>query len=293
MDFFANQLSADALVRSGGRGVVADSSSRVVSDLLRFDIGLHDWEVKPLTVEPHCLQIEENQIHPTRIEPSATNLEVVADPGNMVGTDTRPTKRVRSHYQESNALHRACCNPNVTVDDLAQILLQDPTSISRKLVISTTRPVYNPGIGEVEQRMLAEPYKYPLNLAIEHSASFDVVEMLMTSDPSVLLENDGVQGECSLLILLKRSPRSCVMLDLLLLQDPRCVMVIDRHQNTALHVACFYGASEEVLRHLCILQRHALWMRNFHGDTPLMVAQNRISVCSDAIVQFLWKMMEA
>ncbi|GKY97792.1 hypothetical protein MPSEU_000737400 [Mayamaea pseudoterrestris] len=206
------------------------------------------------------------------------------------GTDERPMKRIRLQHAHDSSLHRACCRSDVTVDDLAQLLLQDPSSVTRQVRLVSPKMVFNPFTYKVEQRVVAEPFKYALNLAIHHGASFDVIEMLMIADPSVLLKCDGLQCESSLLILLKRSPSSCMKVDLLLQQDPRCASLTDRHQNTALHVACFSGASMEVISHLCCIHRAAIGMRDFHGRTPLQVAQNRISSCSDEIVQFLWSM---
>ena len=202
--------------------------------------------------------------------------------------EERPNKRMKRQV-DNDLLHRACCDPNVTVDDIAQLLLQDPTALGREVSLSTIRTVYNPICNKYETRSIPEAYKYPLNLAIEHGASFDVLEMLVTADPSILLKKDGLQGENSLLILLKRPHTCCKTVDMLLLQDPRCAKAPDRHMNTPLHVACCWGASLEIVRHLCIIHRASLASRNFHGRTPLQVAQANTYSCSQSneIVQYL------
>lgn len=50
-------------------------------------------------------------------------IDLFATPISSCVDNMRPTKRVKSQFQDSELLHRACCNPNVTVDNLAQILL--------------------------------------------------------------------------------------------------------------------------------------------------------------------------
>lgn len=210
-----------------------------------------------------------------------------------IAIEEHPPKRMKTSPAVGTLVHRACCNPRLSVNDLAQLLLQDPFAISRTIELMSWKEVYNPSSGTIEHRTVPETYSYPLNLAIEHGASLDVIQMLVTSDPSVILKKDGPQGETSLLILLKRSPSSHRTVDLLLLSDPRCALATDRHQNTALHVACFSGASLLTVQHLCMVNQEAMAMRNFHGRTPLQVAQNRISSCSDDVVEFLWGLSDA
>lgn len=64
--------------------------------------------------------------------------------------------------------------------------------------------------------------------------------------------------------------------------------VKDRHDNTALHIACsHYGVSKEVLKQLLCMDPCGLRWQNFHGKTPLQLLQERIAIFDDDMSVFL------
>lgn len=60
----------------------------------------------------------------------------------------------------------------------------------------------------------------------------------------------------------------------------------DRRQNLPLHVAVQYGAPLEVIRQLVCLYPEAIQRENFHGETPLRIAQ-RNNKCPENVLNFL------
>jgi len=203
---------------------------------------------------------------------------------------SEPTKEEFSQQpspEQISPLHLACLRSDLTVQELDQLLRRYPTDATKSVTLYSNRKVWNASTQTMETRLLKEKYTVPLHLAIHHCVSHDVIEMLMTAAPSVLMALDGPLRETPLSVLLKKQPDSNLVAALLL-QNPKCARVKDRHDNTALHVACsHYGVSKEVLKQLLCMDPRGLLRRNFHGKTPLQLLQERIAMFDDEMSVFL------
>lgn len=202
------------------------------------------------------------------LQRSPCNLRTLSGASNENANLTENLRRT------SPSLHLACLWPHISAQDFDRLLKQDPQSVSRSVKIETSKPVMDPLSRTMVTKLVREPYTYPLHLAILNKASPQVIEMLIDAAPSVLLVRDGAMKETPLCVLLKLSP-DVKLVDMMLLKEPKCVFLRDRHDNTALHVACSRGVSTDVLRHLRILYPKALDRINLHGKTPLKLAQER------------------
>jgi hypothetical protein len=157
--------------------------------------------------------------------------------------------------------------------ELQDLLLVDPEAIRR--------PVTVPG----------QPYKYPLNLAIHHNATADVILLLLEADPSVTSLPDGDENQGSLHILLhqqRNHPDILSLVDSFLLAHPSCTQIQDSHGCVPLHTAVFHQAELDIIRHLVIVYPEALRIENHHQDTPVALATQLGAVSlTSAVANFL------
>lgn len=203
--------------------------------------------------------------------------------------ELEPTNKRGKTYKASSALHLACCQPNIQVHQIRELLLADPSAAARPEVLESIRSVYNPALNLMESRRVKEPYRYPVNLAIRYVQSADVIEMLVAAAPEVLLQRDGLEEQVTVAILLHHRPKDVRTLDIVLLEQPKAPALTDRHYNTPLHIAVAYGAEKTAVRHLDILYPMAMQRRNFYNKTPLEMAQQTTAQCDLAVVDYLWQ----
>lgn len=189
--------------------------------------------------------------------------------------------------QPADALHLACCRPRVTPAEIERLLRNDPAAVSRSVALKTYKSVYSPILKHTVKKLVKEAYTYPLNLAIQHGACNQVLEMLADAAPQVLTAFDGSLREAPIFVFLKYHPHNCVLFDKLLLDCPSAAYMKDRHDNTITHVGARQGVSLEMIRHMVILNPESLRQRNFHGRTPLELAQQRTSLGTDAVATYL------
>ena len=197
------------------------------------------------------------------------------------------TKKPKFESILDNELHMLCCKPGVTVAQIQDAIARDPTAPSRKVQVPTNKKVYNPVTRKLEIKRTFENYKLPINLAIRHKASLDVITTLLAAAPGVTDQADGLQHETSLHIMLKHSPRDVKAVDALLLHNPQPNSPIDRQHNTVVHTACKCGASLSVVRHLIIMFPDALLMRNFHNESCAELAQRKSVMCSSEVASYV------
>lgn len=171
--------------------------------------------------------------------------------------------------------------------EIFQLLQRDPTAAGRPEVLYSRRTVYDRNAGHREHRLVREPYRYALNLAIYHRQSADVLDMLMNVAPDVLVAPDGTERENPLCVLIKRSPADVDSVDRMLLLKPKCVAHRDRNGNTALHVAATRPTALDAVRHMCILYPESLRLRNRQGKTPLGLAMQYTATCPEAVANYL------
>jgi len=165
-------------------------------------------------------------------------------------------------------LHTACKLHPTVLAIVKRVLDSDPSAIRQPT-----------------QRQRHE-YSYPINIALKHQASADVIQLLAQQAPDVLLRPDGPIQTASLGIALQENVGLDVI-DVLLRANPDCARTSDRHQNLPLHLAVRSPqVTWELIQRIHQTYPDALFERNFRNETPLDVAV-RSPFCPDAIVDGL------
>jgi ankyrin repeat protein len=170
-------------------------------------------------------------------------------------------------------LHQSCRLYPKTAAVVESALRIDPNAIRKAVPVAS------------EKGQARKGYGYPINLAITHGASVEVIKMLIQAGPDVLVQKDGTDGSGSLGIALANNA-DIQVIEVLLQANPECVEVADRRGNYPLHVAVSNGASFQIVKRLHSMYPMALQMRNFHSQTPLDIAQ-RSTRCSEEVMNFL------
>jgi hypothetical protein len=224
-------------------------------------------------------------------------LEICAAPNADAGVKaTYPQKRTglikhkraaafKKEVQDS-PLHFACLNPATTAKEIEALLCQDYAAASRQVKVKTTKWICHPVTRKAQEKVVNELYTYPIHIAIKNGLDKEVIGILLDAAPSVLNMRDGPQLETPLALLLRTRPQEIILLDVMLLQQPSCAFICDRHDNTVLHLACVHGGSVDVLHHLCLFFPQGLKSRNFHGKTPHELCQQR-GTCSEEVSYFM------
>jgi hypothetical protein len=185
-------------------------------------------------------------------------------------------------------LHQACVDAKQNGKLIETVVRKQPLLASVPAKAITSKSIYDFQTSRLERKSVTSTYRYPLNIAIQHDADVTTIEALLRAAPFVVTTPDGgVARECSLHVLLRHKTHDLQSIDLCLLQTPNAVSCIDRHANTPLHTACAKHASIDVIRHLTVMYPEALGLRNFHGYTPLEIAQ-RSQHTTDEVLDYLW-----
>lgn len=178
--------------------------------------------------------------------------------------------------ENQSLLHQSCRLYPTTVAVVESALRIDPGAVRTPI----TTPSQN-GQSKTNQ----SNYGYPLNIAISHGGSLEVLKMLAEAAPEILLKKDGSEGSGSLSVALTvKSDPSIIMM--LLRCNIESIKVADRRGNYPLHIAANYGAPFNIVRKLYKIYPKALEMRNFHAESPLDIAQ-RSTRCSEQVMNFL------
>jgi hypothetical protein len=180
------------------------------------------------------------------------------------------------NFETSSLLHQSCRLYPTTAPVVESALRIDPEAIRRAVPVTLET-------GQTKKSQ--NVYGYPVNVAMTHRASMEVLKMLVEAGPDVLCQKDGTDGSGSLGIALCNKCDVAV-LNLLIQANPLCVSVSDRRGNYPLHVAVNHGFPIEVVKRLYIMHPKALQMKNFHSETPLDIAQ-RSTRCSEEVMNFL------
>lgn len=204
------------------------------------------------------------------------------DGGNVVtssdddNNDQQPANKkskVMDREVQNHVLHKACMKRGAEAEVIAAILKIDPNLAGISHQIFQVKEVYDCVSYKKRSTKVKEKYCYPLNIAIRNRVQYAAIELLVKAAPQVMAIPDGSMKEGSLSILLKNDPQDMRLADLLLLSNPASAKLLDKHNNTPLHIACQYGASLPIVKHICILHPGALKMKNRFGQTPIQVAQ--------------------
>ena len=201
-----------------------------------------------------------------------------------------------SGSMETSSLLHQSCRLYPTNGPIVESALQfDPEAIRRVVpVVSTnesaalTKPRGMAGMAlpNKMQRKPQEIYSYPVNIAIKHGGSSEVLQILVNAGKDVLALQDGNDASSSLAIALTTKKCDLNLVKLLTTANPQCVKVADRRANYPLHIAASFGCSLDIVRHIQRIFPKALQMRNFHSQTPLDIAQ-RSTVCPEEVMNFL------
>lgn len=194
---------------------------------------------------------------------------------------------VSPNRNSSIELHLACCNSSVDLYTVLRILQVDIASAARSVPLKSIKPIWNPVYNVVQPKFVKETYTFPLNLAIKNRADPDIIEILLSVAPSVLVTKDGPREEYPISILLKHAPHDISTVNKILLRCPQSAGSMDRYGNTPLHVACMHGASMEIVRRLYLLCPQSLKRMNFHGKTPLDIARQQTCTCPESVALYL------
>lgn len=168
-----------------------------------------------------------------------------------------------------------------------QILEKDPEAIIRPHAVHTKRAVWNTRAQKKIERRVQSDYVYPLHIALANKeVPLPVLRELLNAatqltnsgSADALTLADGPQLEIPLMVLIKVRTEQVKLMDEFLLAAPASVGLLDRRNNSALHLAAYHGANLVVVRHLVILEPQNCYFRNMLQQTPLKIAEQRSNV---------------
>jgi ankyrin repeat protein len=118
---------------------------------------------------------------------------------------------------------------------------------------------------------------YPIHIALQSSATDEVVKLLVLQHPATLVNGDNANRVPLSIALRRGSPSS--ILNLLLSSNPQAASIPDARNFYPLHHACARRIGRDrielpLLRRLAEAYPDAVHKRNFDGNTPLDLAQS-------------------
>lgn len=210
--------------------------------------------------------------HAANSRGSATGNQNFSFNNRNVPTNTLPMQS----NDAPSLLHQSCRLYPTTAAVVESALRIDPDAVRKPIT---------PQLEKGQAKKVQNTYGYPVNVALSHGGSLEVIKMLAEAAPEVLLQKDGSDGSGSLGIGLM-AKQEWPVIAMLLKTNVECIRVSDRRGNFPLHVAANHGIALGVVRKLYRLYPKALQMRNFHSETPLDIAQ-RSARCSEEVINFL------
>jgi hypothetical protein len=207
---------------------------------------------------------------------------------NLIPKDksSMDTSSLMNHDSSSKLLlHQAChlfpTNPAV----VCSALILDQSSLYKRVRMSE-QVNNNAGFTVAQKSKLQPMSSLPLHIAIEYKASKEVLQHLTEAGPEIVAWNDG-PNDCNAISALLYQKRFDLDIHTMLLRlQPEALLVVDRFQNTSLHVACSQGASLELVDKIYQAYPKALSQKNMLGLTPLQISQQS-SLCSIEVNDFL------
>lgn len=230
----------------------------------------------------HQMQMERN-LNKRGFAPSNPRTEATNDNES----DTKKLKRLANGF----LLHNSCKLFSKDRNIIESALQLDPDAIRQQFpVICMGTAVSSDPMVMKRNAERPSTFKYPINIALKHDAALPVLALLASAGPDVLLRTDGPMQAGTLSVALDESSSLSQTNDfvaVLLSANLHCARVKDRHSNTPLHYAAkSRNISVDAVRLLCKAYPEATKIRNFHGLTPLQVAQR--SSCKDEILDCLY-----
>jgi hypothetical protein len=199
----------------------------------------------------------------------------------------------KREIDSSKTLHSLLASDSVSESAITDFLAKHPEQASQRRSQSVKRIVWNPSTSSLEEKQVRVKYQLALHLAASNpKIPSPVIKALLKVAPvTPSSQKDG--GETLLHVLLRNRPCDAELVDRVLLQHPELASVCDAKGNTPLHAAVQGAtkdteqASLQAVGQLCLLYPAAVLQTNFHGHTPLQVAQRSLA-CTDSIVDYLW-----
>ena len=207
-------------------------------------------------------------------------------------------KRVTSTPQVStlatpapSLLHQACYLYPTTFAVVNSALGIDKTNLRRRIATSasTTAKAATAHNSNKRQRR-PESFSLPLHIAVDQGGSLEVLRTLAELAPDVIVMTDGPESCNAIAAHLSKKHHNLGIISMLIQTNPEALRGIDRYKNTCLHVACSKGAPLEIVELIYSHYENALKMKNFHGQSPLDVAQ-RTSICPLNVIDFIQELV--
>lgn len=212
----------------------------------------------------------------------------------------------------SSLLHNSCKLYPDTLFIVESALRMDPNAIRQKVnVTSSAAPSVDESNGSSKEtpssflsltkagrggepapslfkkRKVAEAFGYPINIALKHNASNDVIDLLLREGPDVLSLPDGPDDASTLAIAIELG-MSHDVLKRIVKANPNAVHTRDKYDNLPLHALLRTRAGPLVESVKMVYRAHPQGLRsvNFHGHTPLDLAVRNES-CGEHVLNFL------
>jgi len=183
-------------------------------------------------------------------------------------------------------LHNSCkLYPN-SLEIVRSALQFDPGAIRRAVLVESTQEETSCTEQLSKKQKVSNGFSYPVNIAIRHKGSPDVIEMLAQAAPDVLVMHDGPYQGSSIATAI-RSVCDVSIIKALLDANRDQTRVVDRLHDLPLHTAlCVPTVSLEVVKLILNAFPDALIKTNIRGETPVQVAE-RNQHCKEDIVNYL------
>jgi ankyrin repeat protein len=179
-------------------------------------------------------------------------------------------------------LHQACLLFPTNLPVVFSAVILDPSNLYNRVRISELS--YS---ASKKNKSKSDPSSsLPLHIAIECRGSFEVLQHLALAAPEIIAWKDGPNDCNAISALLHQKRFDLDILSMFIRKNREALLVVDRLQNTSLHVACAQGAPLELVTMLYEGHPEALGQRNMSGHTPLQISQQN-GLCSIEVNDFL------
>jgi len=287
----SSSVSQERLVEPEQMLLSLKNTATLIKQQLQLEAVLRKEEEDSANNNTYCKSLSHKNNNNTLVKAKKNSFDDAGTSNNLEKEDCKGEK-------SSSCVHRACQLFPKTVDTINSALINDIDAIRRyeKLNQLNSRATMKWGLmrgskiplfNSIRKRRIMESYQLPINIALKYKASIAVISLLTGAGPDALLLPDGNEGSYSLSIALNTKQNDLDVIQLLLVSNPKCVMVADRRQNYPLHIACSKGSNLHVIRLLYMKYPEAVLKKNFHGDTPLDIARRNTVICGDDVVEFL------
>jgi len=257
------------------------------------------WSITPANVLNDSDATRQTNHNNNNNNNNNSNLVAGGSVVDSINNNNDGTASVGGRLVES-LLHQSCRLYAQTAPVVASAIKVDPGAIRRRWISPK----------QLKRRQLKD-FSYPINIALNHGASSEVLELLINEAPDILDDQDGPEGCSSLSVLLQRghelykiknatsaatssstSPYDNLMkiMNLMLSRNPLCAKLKDKRSNYPLHVACSKGYPLQVIARLVVAYPKAAESKNFHGQTPLDISQ-KIGLVNDDVTDYLQHQM--